>query len=183
MGIPSEARLLLTERERAMNKATLAKTIKEYPTIAEHGFDNGSKEQQEAALLVEKYVQTYPELVDNTELTGAILWALTDLDVRDYALGLVQSDNLDHHAQVWTNLTLTAPKKYRSAPATILSAIRYEQHDKTEAVRWLLHADAEYPLAKLLRRVYIAEWDPSALAGMRKELHPKVTASIFGKEE
>ena len=185
MGIPSEARLLLTERERAMNKATLTKAIKQYPSaVIEQGFPVGSQAQQEAALLTQKYIQTYPELADDMHATALILWSLGDLQVRDYALGLVESDNLSHHAQVWTNLTLTAPKQYRSAPASILSAIRYEQNDKAEAMAWLLqHADFEYPLAKLLRRVYNAEWKPSALADLRKELHPKVTAKIFGEEE
>ena len=167
-----------------MNKAALTKAIKRYPlAVTKQGFPVGSQAQQEAALLTQKYIQTYPQLADDIHATALILWSLGDVQVRDYALGLVESDNLDHHAQVWTNLALTAPKKYRSAPASILSAIRYEQRDKTEAVRWLLHADSEYPLAKLLRRVYNAEWNFNALAGMRKELHPKVTAKIFGEEE
>jgi hypothetical protein len=34
----------------------------------------------------------------------------------------------------------------------------------------------------LLRRVMAAGWQPSEFGRMREDLHPKVTAGIFGKE-
>jgi hypothetical protein len=41
---------------------------------------------------------------------------------------------------------------------------------------------SEYPLAKLLTRVYAAGWEPKGFADMRAQLHPKVTEGIFQGE-
>ena len=162
-----------------MNKTSILKLIKSYPDIKNKGFEEGSEEQQVAALLVQQYIETYPEQKDNETTTALVLRALQDLGVRDYAMGLTNSDNLIHYISTWNHLTTIAPIKYRSAPASILSTVVFENGNLTIAKEWLSYADINYPLANLLRRVYLAGWEPKSMAVMRADLHPKVTASIF----
>ena len=72
-----------------------------------------------------------------------------------------------------------APLKYKSAQACLASQVRFEQGVTPEAIMLLTNSDSEYPLAKLLQRVYAAGWEPKSFASMRAELHPKVVEGIF----
>jgi len=68
--------------------------------------------------------------------------------------------------------------------AALFSAISYERGDGALAARALERAfndDSNYPLAKLLRRVYTAGWPPESFANMRLELHPKICAALFSE--
>jgi hypothetical protein len=62
-----------------------------------------------------------------------------------------------------------------------LSAFYYElgaTESAKEALSFALQLNADYGLAKLLYRVIEAGWDNSAMAKMRKELHPKVIEGL-----
>ena len=79
-----------------------------------------------------------------------------------------------------------APEGYIAPVATLFSAINYERGDGSMASKALDIAfkdQQNYPLAKLLKRVYAAGWPPESFAKMRAELHPKVVATLFGKDE
>lgn len=143
--------------------------------------DTGSAWQQKHALLVQQYIESYPDSTLTDDETAALIFALnTDVQVRDYAMGLIQPT--DKHAQAWYTLMNRAPIKYRSAQACLASNVRYEQELKAEAIMLLAHAKETYPLAKLLKRVYAAGWEPKSFTEMRQELHPKVMAGIFGED-
>lgn len=149
-----------------------------------HTQDNhidGSAWQQKHARLVEQYITTYPNSTLTDDETAALIFALnTDLQVRDYALGLNKAT--DNHYQAWYTLMNRAPLKYRSAQACLASQIRYEQGITPEAIVLLTHSNSEYPLAGILKRVYAAGWEPKSFAKMRAELHPKVIENIFQGE-
>ena len=138
----------------------------------------GSAWQQKHARLVEQYITTYPNSTLTDDETAALIFALnTDLQVRDYAMGLNKAT--DNYYQAWLTLTNRAPIKYKSAQACLASQVRFEQGVTPEAIMLLTNSDSEYPLAKLLQRVYAAGWEPKSFAEMRKELHPKVVEGIF----
>lgn len=138
----------------------------------------GSAWQQKHARLVEQYLTTYPNSTLTDDETAALIFALnTDLQVRDYAMGLNKAT--DNYYQAWLTLTNRAPVKYKSAQACLASQVRFEQGITPEAIMLLANSNSEYPLANLLRRVYAAGWEPKSFADMRAELHPKVVEGIF----
>jgi hypothetical protein len=138
----------------------------------------GSAWQQKHAVLVQDYLGSYPNSTLSDDDTAALIFALnTDLQVRDYAMGMNRAT--DNHYQAWYTLMNRAPKSYKSAQACLASQVRYEQGITPEAMMVLVHADAEYALKKLLTRVYAAGWNPASFADMRAELHPKVVEGIF----
>jgi hypothetical protein len=141
----------------------------------------GSAWQQKHARLVEQYLTTYPNSTLSDDDTAALIFALnTDLQVRDYAMGLNKAT--DNYYQAWLTLTNRAPVKYKSAQACLASQVRFEQGVTPEAIMLLANSSSEYPLAKLLTRVYQAQWPADSFANMRKELHPKVVEGIFQGE-
>ena len=165
--------------KKKMTKAELSNKLSVLEDTANSAnYEPGSAWQQKHALLAQQYVESYPNSTLTDDETASLIFALNeDLQVRDYAMGLIQP--IDKHAQAWYTLMLRAPIKYRSAQACLASNVRYEQELRAEAVILLTHAKETYPLAKLLKRVYAAGWEPKEFSVMRRELHPKVTAGIF----
>ena len=146
-------------------------------------YEIGSPEQQEAARKVEMLL-TCTGAGRDVELTATALLAMQDIQVRDYAMGLVNSDNFDHYQRTFKWLTKVAPNSCKNAPTAILALSYYELGDNDLALKTLEPIqNKNYSLAILLSRVFQSGWPVGAFAGMRMELHPKVTAGIFGKGE
>ena len=119
------------------------------------------------------------------ELTARVIGRLRDIQVRDFALGSHDEENFDAYFQMWRHLMRIAPKGYIAPIASLCAALAYESGDGALAHRALDRAleDANgYSLALLLRRVFTAGWPPASFAAMRRELHPKVCAGIFGED-
>jgi hypothetical protein len=107
---------------------------------------------------------------------------MSDVQVRDYALGVHSEDTFDIYFTMWRELLRLAPRGYVAPIACILAAMSYESGDGALAQKALDRAftdDERYPLAGLLRRVFNAGWPPESFAQMRRELHPKVIDAIF----
>ena len=121
---------------------------------------------------------------DDKKLIALVLVRLLDLQVRDYAMGITDSENIETLWSMWRWLLRIAPIGYIAPVAALFSAISYERGDGALATRALERAfadDANYPLAKLLRRVYAAGWPPESFANMRLELHPKICTALFSE--
>ena len=117
------------------------------------------------------------------QLVARVIGRMSDVQVRDYALGSHQEDNFDLYFAMWRELLRVAPHNYIAPIACIVAAMAYEGGDGALAQKALDRAfddDGTYPLASLLRRVFNAGWPPQSFAQMRSELHPKVVATIFG---
>lgn len=143
----------------------------------------GSLEQQEAARKVEMFLLTVAKYTD-AETTAKVLLAMQDIQVRDYAMGLVNPDNFDHYQRTFQWLTKVAPNSCKNAPTAILALSYYELGDNELALKTLDPIQNKgYSLAILLSRVFQSGWPVGAFAGMRAELHPKVTEGIFGKDK
>jgi hypothetical protein len=141
--------------------------------------------QRAGAEMIEAFFNTHNEGDNVSENTVAqLLFYLTDIQVRDYALGLLNPSTPDKFRPALSLLVEAAPTDgdYINAPACLLAALEYEQDNKEDALIMLSNASEDYSLAMLLRRVFTANWPGSAFGNMREELHPKVTAGIFGEE-
>jgi len=119
----------------------------------------------------------------NKPLIALVISRLMDLQVRDYAMGMVNPENALTLWDMWRWLLTIAPDGYVSPVASIFAVMSYERGDGALAQRALDRALADnstYPMAKLLRRTFAAGWPPSAFSQMRAELHPKICESLFG---
>jgi len=115
-------------------------------------------------------------------LVARVIGRMSDVQVRDYAMGVHQEDTYDLYFAMWRELLRLAPVGLVAPIACIVAAMAYENGDGALAQRALDRAiadDPSYPLAALLRRVFNAGWPPQSFAQMRAELHPKVIATIF----
>jgi len=121
----------------------------------------------------------------NEETIANVLYYLTDIQVRDYALGLLDPAQPDKFRPALSVLLEAAPTDtaYINAPACLLAALEYEQDNKEDALVMLSNASENYSLAMLLSRVFAAGWPAESFSNMRNELHPKVVAGIFGEDE
>ena len=115
-----------------------------------------------------------------------VLGSLVDLQVRDYAVGITNESNRDKLINIWSALAIIAPKGAIAPVATLCAIANYESGNVKTALEWLALAqkdESEYPLAKLISRVIGAGWGAEQFGEMRKQLHPKVVATIYGKND
>ena len=118
----------------------------------------------------------------NEILVARVIGRISDVQVRDYALGIHTEDTYDLYFTMWRELLRLAPKDFIAPIACIVAAMAYENGDGALAQKAIDRAIADqsdYPLALLLRRVFSAGWPPESFSAMRAELHPKVVATIF----
>lgn len=118
----------------------------------------------------------------NRTLVARMIGRMSDVQVRDYALGIHSEDTYDLYFTMWRELLRLSPRGFVAPIACIVAAMAYESGDGALAQKALDRAfedDDHYPLASLLRRVFNAGWPPESFASMRAELHPKVIAAIF----
>ncbi len=120
---------------------------------------------------------------EDRELVARIIGRVSDIQVRDFALGSHNEESADAYWQMWRDLLLVAPRGFVAPIASIFAALAYERGEGALAHKALDRAladDERYSLALLLRRVFTAGWPPQSFSAMRAELHPKVVAGIFG---
>lgn len=173
-----------------MNKKLIAEkidAIKEVTVADDKGqFELGHTEQQHAAEAVELFIKNFNLIKDDedllTESTAAILLALRDIQVRDYAMGLMVPEESDKVISVFEWLKDAATEDTIAAPATLLALTYYQKSDVDKAFELLKIGKGQgYSLATLLGRVFGSGWPVAAFHAMQMELHPKVTAGIFGE--
>jgi hypothetical protein len=120
---------------------------------------------------------------EDRELAARVIGRISDIQVRDFALGSHNDETADAYWQMWRDLLLIAPRGFVAPIASIYAALAYERGEGALAHKALDRAladDERYSLALLLRRVFTAGWPPQSFSAMRAELHPKVVAGIFG---
>lgn len=141
--------------------------------------------QREAAQAINDLALEFAEkgISEKTEIIALVLVRLLDLQVRDYAMGITDEENIESLWSMWRWLMKMAPEGYVAPVATLFAVTSYEKGEGAMAQRGLdraLEDDPKYALAKLLRRSFAAGWPPSSFAQMRAELHPKVCEKLFG---
>jgi hypothetical protein len=118
----------------------------------------------------------------DVELISQVIGRLSDIQVRDFAMGTHNDQTFDVYWNMWLYLLRIAPKEFVAPVACLFATLAYERGDNELAYRALDRAtgdDPKYALTILLRRVFGSGWPAAAFAAMRLELHPKVTAGIF----
>ena len=121
-------------------------------------------------------------VASNPDLIARVLGRLSDIQVRDFALGTHNSESFETYWSMWHYLVQIAPVGFVAPVATLFATLAYERGDTPLAYRSLERATIDaptYSLTILLRRVFGSGWPAAAFAAMRVELHPKVTAGIF----
>ena len=117
------------------------------------------------------------------DLIAHVLGRLSEIQVRDFALGSHDGESAVGYQSMWMHLLRSAPPGFVAPVACLAAAIAYEHGDGALARAALDRAFVDsptYSLALLLKRVFSAGWPPQSFAQMRGELHPKVCAAIFG---
>lgn len=163
----------------------LNRKIKAFPEI-DYESNAVREHQRDGALAVTQLLADFQSdgKCEDRDLVARVLARLQDLQVRDYAMGITTSENIESLQTMWHWLMRAAPKGYIAPVATLFAAVAYENGDGALAGRALDRAfedDLTYSLAKLLRRVFAAGWPPESFTRMRGELHPKICAAIFGE--
>lgn len=118
----------------------------------------------------------------SSENIAKVLGHLSDIQVRDFALGSHKVDSFENYCSMWHYLLQIAPAGYVAPVACLFATLAYERGDTALAYRALDRASLDQPaysLTILLRRVFGSGWPSAAFAAMRSELHPQVTAGIF----
>jgi len=116
------------------------------------------------------------------DLVAQVIGRLSDIQVRDYALGIHSAENIEAYWTMWKELLRIAPVGYVAPIASIFAAVAYESVQGALAHKALDRAlidNPGYSLALLLRRVFSAGWPAAAFIQMREQLHPKVKTAIF----
>ena len=156
-----------------MNKTEMNAKLKKID-LQEYGKELGNSWMQEHAKIVESYMNEPVE-----DLVPSVLYGLQDLQVRDYALGLLYKSNLLHKIAL-EKLVNLSPAKY-SHPATTMLAIWFWENGNVAKTSQLLAKCTGYPLASLITRCIFAGWEPTEMSKMRLELHQSVVDNIFNQ--
>jgi len=140
--------------------------------------------QRTGAELVDTFFSTFTSTDTDEVTTTRVLYYLTDIQVRDFALGIMgkygEEQTLAALNHLLGNAVTDTP--YINAPAALLAQYYYELGRTGDAFLTLTNAQPSYSLAKLLSRVFQSGWDPKSFGRMRDELHPQVVKNIFGED-
>lgn len=139
--------------------------------------------QRVGANLIDGYFMSFTKSDVEMETTALVLYYLTDIQVRDFALGILDKYKNTEAALKYLVDQASTDSLYINAPASLLAQLYYEQGNTADAFLMLSNAQENYSLARLLTRVFRSGWKPEGFATMRKELHPQVIKNIFGEEE
>lgn len=100
-----------------------------------------------------------------------------DLNFRDILTGLPNHYELDKCSGFIAYFASLVDGIDKVPYISILSAFQFESGDTEGALEMVgnaLEINSEYPLAKLLKRVYLAGWPVDSFTQMRNQLDPKV---------
>ena len=160
-------------------------------TINDHLVELGSLKhnkdkapQRVGARLIDEFFASDVDQQSDEVLVN-VLYYLTDIQVRDYALGVLNPADPTPFISALNRLIEVAPKdtEYMNAPAAMLAVMHYELNNKTAALATLNNTQGNYSLSLLLYRVFAGGMPSNMFSVMRKELHHQVVAGIFGEEE
>ena len=105
-----------------------------------------------------------------------------NLQIRDFIMGVQLEKDIDYVGKYLELLGNVITRQTAIPLATIFCGYLYQVEQKDYAVKFLneiLEMNPEYPLAKLLYRVFAAEWPTSVFKEMTEHLHPKVIDTIY----
>lgn len=105
-----------------------------------------------------------------------------NLQIRDFIMGVQQEISIDYVGEYISLLGNVIVKDKAVPLATVFCGYLYQTEEIEYAKTMLLEVltlNPEYPLAKLLSRVFDAQWAPSEFGKMAQKLHSKVVDTIY----
>lgn len=99
------------------------------------------------------------------------------VQVRDLVLGIPKERDINYVGKWIAYVGNLTPEVYDVPVATIMSSLYYAEGDEDKATYYIdkaLSINPEYSLAKLLKRVYEANWGAQEMIDMRDKLHDQV---------
>lgn len=105
-----------------------------------------------------------------------------DLNFRDILTGLPNHYELDKCSGFIAYFASLVDGIDKVPYISILSAFQFESGDTEGALEMVSNAleiNSEYPLAKLLKRVYLAGWPVDSFTQMRNQLDPQVRSKAL----
>ncbi len=105
-----------------------------------------------------------------------------NVQIRDFLMGVRLEKDINFVGEYISLLGNVVVKEKAIPLATIFCGYLYEAEEKeyaSEFLNTILETNPDYSLAKLLRRVFDAEWPASEFRKMAEHLHPKVIDTIY----
>jgi hypothetical protein len=105
-----------------------------------------------------------------------------NLQIRDFIMGVQQEKDINYVGEYISLLGNVIVKDKAIPLATVFCGYLYQTEDIELAKEMLLDVltlNPEYPLAKLLSRVFQAEWPADEFGKMAQQLHSKVVDTIY----
>jgi hypothetical protein len=105
-----------------------------------------------------------------------------NLQIRDFIMGVHLEKDINYIGEYVSLLGNVIVKDKAIPLATIFAGYLYQTNQILNADLMLvdvLNTQPDYPLAKLLRRVFDANWAPEEFTKMAQSLHPKVIDTIY----
>jgi hypothetical protein len=105
-----------------------------------------------------------------------------NLQIRDFIMGMHLEKDINYIGEYISLLGNVIVKDKAVPLATVFCGYLYQAEDVEQAKTMLLDVltlNPDYPLAKLLARVFAAEWEPSEFTKMAQQLHSKVVDTIY----
>ena len=117
-----------------------------------------------------------------THIAEVAIATNANLQIRDFIMGIHLEKDIDYIGQYISLLGNVIVKDKAVPLATVFCGYLYQTEEIEQAKTMLLEVltlNPDYALAKLLARVFAAEWAPSEFGKMAQQLHPKVVDTIY----
>jgi len=135
----------------------------------------------EARQIIDEAITNYTDFVPQ-KTAETIAYAINhDIQLRDYIMGLPNIHGLEKVHDFVMVLTAGVPEEERYSLYTITALFNYELgliDMSRELSNKVADINPNYNLNKLLKRIFKANWEPSMMSQMRKELHDTVTKTL-----
>jgi hypothetical protein len=105
-----------------------------------------------------------------------------NLQIRDFLMGVQLETSIDYVGEYLELLGNVIVKQTAIPLATVFCGYLYQIEEKDYAIKFLnevLEINPDYSLAKLLYRVFIAQWPAGEFKKMAEQLHQSVLDNIY----
>jgi hypothetical protein len=105
-----------------------------------------------------------------------------NLQIRDFIMGVQEEKDINYVGEYIALLGNVIVKDKAIPLATVFCGYLYQTEETEQAKTMLLEVltlNPDYALAKLLNRVFLAEWPASEFGKMAQQLHAKVVETIY----
>jgi len=120
-----------------------------------------------------------------THIAEVAIATNANLQIRDFIMGVQQEKDINYVGEYISLLGNVIVKDKAIPLATVFCGYLYQTEEIEQAKTMLLEVltlNPDYPLAKLLSRVFQAEWPANEFAKMAQKLHSSVVDTIYAIE-